>query len=105
MKDYPSVILMKNSKSKAGKKSAGFFVYLARCADGTYYCGYSRDVEKRIEVHNLGKGAKYTRARRPVELVYTERKKTILHAMRRELEVKALSRKQKEGLIKHWRKP
>jgi putative endonuclease len=90
---------MKSGKSKAGKKSHGFFVYLARCSDGTYYCGYSRDVEKRIEVHNLGRGAKYTRARKPIELVYFEKKKTILQAMRRELEIKALSRRQKEGLI------
>ena len=62
---------------RAGKKSAGFSVYIVRCKDGTYYCGFSGDVEKRVEAHNNGTGAKYTRARRPVALVYSEKKKTI----------------------------
>jgi len=86
--------------SKAGKKSAGFFVYIAKCSDGTYYCGYTKNLQQRIEAHNNGSGAKYTRARRPVTLAYYEKKKTIRQAMKREREIKALPRKQKEGLIR-----
>ena len=84
---------------RAGKKSAGFFVYIVRCKDGTYYCGFSSDVGKRVEAHNNGTGAKYTRARRPVALVYSEKKKTIRQAMAREREIKGMWRKGKELLV------
>ncbi len=91
--------------NKAGKKSTGFFVYIVRCTDGTYYCGYTKNLQQRIEMHNNGRGAKYTRARRPVTLAYYEKKKTILQAMRREREIKSLSRRHKEGLILHGKSP
>ena len=86
-------------RNKAGKKPAGFFVYLLKCSDESYYCGFTKNIEQRIEAHNSGKGAKYTRARRPVVLAYSEKKKTVLQAMRREREIKSFSRRQKEELI------
>ena len=72
---------------------------LMRCADNTLYCGYSTDPKAREAVHNSGKGAKYTRARRPVTLVYEEAFATKEEAMRREWRIKQLSRQQKEKLV------
>jgi putative endonuclease len=60
------------------------FVYIVRCADGTLYTGYTRDVERRIAAHNRGRGAKYTSGRRPVVLVYHERFRSLGAALRRE---------------------
>ena len=70
-----------------------FYVYVLRCADGTLYTGYTDDPERRARVHNAGKGAKYTRSRLPVELVYKSA------ALRREREIKKLTRVQKLALI------
>jgi len=75
------------------------FVYIVRCADGTLYTGYARDPQKRAEVHNNGRGARYTAGRRPVRLVYWERCASIGQALRRESELKRWSRARKEGLI------
>ncbi len=69
------------------------------CADNSLYTGIAVDVEKRIEVHNSGKGAKYTRSRLPVSLVYKEEGFTKSEALKRELEIKDLTRKEKEALI------
>lgn len=69
------------------------------CADKSLYTGIAVDVEKRIEVHNSGKGAKYTRSRLPVSLVYKEEGFTKSEALKRELEIKDLTRKEKEALI------
>ncbi|GAB1489143.1 GIY-YIG nuclease family protein [Opitutaceae bacterium] len=74
-------------------------VYLLRCADGTYYIGTARDVAARAEVHNAGKGAKYTRPRRPVAVVFQEGPMTVSRALRREYQLKQLTRAQKEKLI------
>ena len=76
-----------------------FYVYILRCADGTLYTGYSDDPERRARVHNAGKGAKYTRSRLPVELVYREALGDKSAALRREREIKKLSRAQKLALI------
>ncbi|MGC6177558.1 GIY-YIG nuclease family protein [Lacrimispora sp. 38-1] len=76
------------------------YTYLVKCADNTLYCGWTNHLEKRIEAHNQGKGAKYTKARRPVELVYYESYPTKEEAMRREVQIKKLSRKDKLFLIK-----
>lgn len=76
-----------------------FYVYILRCADGTLYTGYSDDPERRARVHNAGKGAKYTRSRRPVELVYREAFGDKSAALRREREIKGLTRAQKLALI------
>ena len=75
------------------------YTYIVKCADGTYYTGWSNDLEKRIKAHNEGKGAKYTKTRKPVELVYYEQFETKEEAMSREYAIKRLTRKQKEKLI------
>lgn len=71
------------------------YTYLLRCADGTLYCGWTNHLKERIETHNEGKGAKYTKARRPVELVYYEAFETKQEAMRREVAIKKLTRQEK----------
>ena len=76
------------------------YAYIVECADGTYYCGYTNDLEKRIETHNRGKGAKYTKPRLPVVLVYFEEFETKEEAMSREWHLKQLSHAQKQAPIK-----
>ena len=66
------------------------YIYIVRCSDGTLYTGWTNQLEKRIKVHNEGKGAKYTRARLPVELVYHETFETKEEAMKREYAIKQL---------------
>ena len=75
------------------------YVYILKCADGTYYTGYTTDPLRRTQVHNSGKGAKYTRARRPVELIYTEEYDDKTEAQRREYAIKQLTRAEKEKLM------
>lgn len=75
------------------------YVYILRCADGTLYTGWTTDVEKRLETHNSGRGAKYTRSRRPVELVYTEEFNDKIEAQHRERAIKKLPRSKKAELI------
>lgn len=75
------------------------YVYVVECRDGSLYTGYTTDVDRRVDEHNDGAGAKYTRARRPVELVHVERYESQSAAMSREYEVKQLSRRQKERLV------
>lgn len=75
------------------------YTYILRCVDGTYYCGWTNNLDRRLKAHNEGKGAKYTRSRRPVALVYYEAFSTKEEAMRREYEIKQLPRKKKEELI------
>lgn len=74
-------------------------VYILRCRDGSLYTGYARDPERRTAAHNAGRGAKYTAGRRPVHLVFVERYRTLGRALRREYEIKQLSRAGKELLI------
>ena len=75
------------------------YTYIVRCADGTLYTGWTNDLEKRMKAHNEGTGAKYTRSRRPVELVYSEQFDTKEEAMSREYRIKRMSRQQKMELI------
>lgn len=75
------------------------YTYILRCRDGTLYTGWTNDLEKRLLAHNAGTGAKYTRPRRPVTLVYAEACPTKEAAMRREWEIKQLTRPQKLRLI------
>ena len=75
------------------------YTYILRCADGTYYCGWTNNLDRRLKAHNEWKGAKYTRSRRPVALVYYEAFSTKEEAMRWEYEIKQLPRKKKEELI------
>ncbi len=76
-----------------------YYAYIVECADGTYYCGFTNDLEKRINTHNKGKGAKYTRPRLPVVLVYFEEFDSKEEAMSREWHLKQLSHAQKKKLI------
>lgn len=80
-----------------------YHVYILKCADGTFYTGIAIDVEKRKLAHNAGKGAKYTRARRPVKLLYSEKGGTRAEAMRREIAIKKMGRPQKLRLIRESR--
>ncbi|MEF8857243.1 MAG: GIY-YIG nuclease family protein [Haloplanus sp.] len=75
------------------------YVYVLECADGSYYTGYTTDVERRVTEHDAGEGAKYTRGRTPVELVHVEEYETRSAAMRREHEIKSLSRRAKERVV------
>lgn len=75
------------------------YTYIVRCADGSYYTGWTVDVQKRVEAHNSGKGAKYTRNKGPVELMYYETFESKQEAMSREYHIKKLSRAKKQELI------
>lgn len=77
-----------------------FFVYVLRCNDDTLYTGYTVDIEKRINTHNKGMGAKYTRGRLPVTLLYKEEYISKSQALKREYFIKQLSRRQKLKMIK-----
>ena len=75
------------------------YTYLLECADRTLYCGWTNDLEKRVKAHNSGSGAKYTKPRRPVVLVYYEEFETKEEAMRREAAIKRMTRQEKKRLI------
>lgn len=81
------------------------YTYLLRCSDGSLYCGWTNDLEKRLASHNAGTGGKYTRTRRPVKLVYYEEHPTKQEAMRREYRIKRLTRQEKLNLIKSGDSP
>ena len=76
-----------------------WYLYILRCGDGTLYTGITNDVEKRLAAHRAGKGAKYTRGRGPLELVYQEELPDHSAALRREREIKSMSRQEKEKQI------
>lgn len=78
------------------------YTYIVKCSDETYYTGWTNNLEKRIQTHNAGKGAKYTKVRRPVELVYYEEFATKEEAMQREYAIKQLKKCMKEELILNW---
>ena len=75
------------------------FCYILRCADGSLYTGWTKDLEQRLQTHNAGRGGKYTRSRLPVELVYREEFETKEEAMSREWHLKRLTRQEKLRLI------
>jgi len=75
------------------------WVYVLECSDGSFYTGYTTDVERRVAEHDAGEGAKYTRGRTPVELVHSERFETRSAAMSREYEIKQFGRTEKERLV------
>ena len=76
------------------------YTYIVKCSDGTFYTGWTNDLTRRMEAHNQGRGGKYTKARRPVTLIYYETFETKEEAMKREYAIKRLSRKEKEELIR-----
>lgn len=75
------------------------YTYILRCSDSSLYTGYTNDLERRIEKHNKGSGAKYTKGRRPVRVVYAELYREKSPAMSREYEIKQLSKSEKEELV------
>lgn len=77
------------------------YTYIVKCSDGSLYTGWTNNLEKRIKDHNAGRGAKYTKVRRPVVLVYKEEFPTKQEAMKREWEIKRLSRKEKLSMIEN----
>ncbi len=78
------------------------YCYILECADGTYYTGWTTDPERRVKQHNKGIGARYTKTRRPVRLVYLEEQQNRTDAMRRELAIKKLKRVQKSKLVEGY---
>ena len=82
------------------KRSGRFFVYILKCSDGTFYTGYTPDLKKRFKVHSSGKGAKYTRARLPVKLIWHKEYKYFKTAFLEEKRIKKLTRKEKKILVK-----
>jgi putative endonuclease len=84
---------------KKFKRKGSFFVYITQCKDKTYYTGYTPNLKRRIKLHNKGQGAKYTRDRRPVKLVWSKEYKYFKLAFLEEKRIKRLTRKQKEKLV------
>ena len=80
------------------------YTYILKCKDGSLYTGWRNDLEQRVAAHNTGKGAKYTKARRPVELVYFEEFETKEQAMKREYAIKQMARKDKLELVRRKEK-
>lgn len=79
-----------------------FYVYILKCRDKTYYTGYTPDLKRRVKLHNAGKGARYTRARLPVKLVWCKEFKYFKLAFKAEKAVKRLTREQKHKLVKDY---
>lgn len=90
---------MKNRNKTDFKRKGKFWVYIVECKDGTYYTGYTPDIESRLKLHNRGRGAKYTRDRRPVKLVWCKEYKYFKKAFLEEKRIKELKREQKEKLV------
>ncbi len=88
---------MEDSGEKLPDK--GWFLYILRCQNDTFYTGVTKDLERRVKMHNDGKASRYTRARLPVKLIYHEDCASRAQALVRECRVKALTRKQKEKLV------
>ena len=88
------------SPSSSTDASDAHYVYVIECRDGTYYTGYTTDVDRRVAEHNAGTAAKYTRGRRPVELVHVETYDSQSAAMQREYAIKQLRRAAKEQLVR-----
>lgn len=80
-----------------------YFVYILKCKDNSLYTGYTTDPKRRLKEHNLGKGAKYTRSRKPVKMVYLEKLNTLNEALKREYKIKTLNRNEKIFLIEKFR--
>ena len=86
--------------TKAHSPADTWFVYILRCADGSLYTGITKDVSRRCEQHNAGTASRYTRGRLPVSMVYRETQATQSLALKREAAIKAMSRQEKESLIR-----
>ena len=96
---------MQDKESSARKRiKEEWFVYIMQCKDGSFYTGITKDIERRLKMHNDGKASRYTRIRRPVKLRYQEPCMSRTQSLVRECEVKALPRKKKEELIRRHKK-
>lgn len=84
---------------KMPEENSFWFVYILRCSDGSFYTGITKNIEQRLKAHNAGNGAKYTRGRKPVALLFQERHPNLSSARRREEEIKKLERRNKEKLV------
>jgi putative endonuclease len=80
------------------------YCYLLECADGSYYCGWAKDLQKRVEMHQKGKGARYTRMKAPVNLVYFEELENRKAAMKREIQIKRMHHERKQKLAEGFTK-
>ena len=98
-KEDKKLLLKYKAISERGRKSKRHYAYMVECADGSIYSGYTTDLEKREKAHNSGKGAKYTRNRLPVKIVYYEEFDNKVEATRREYEFKQYTRKEKLEII------
>ena len=101
-KVQPSVIIIVQAQNGKERKPLAWIVYILRCGDGTLYTGITDDLPRRLEAHRAGRGAKYTRGRGPLELVYAEAQPDRAAASRREWSVKQLTRAEKEALAAAW---
>ena len=90
--------MQKKNRQKSNRVKY-YYTYMVECSDGRYYTGYTTDLERRVASHNAGTGAKYTKSRRPVTLVYAEQYETKHDAMSREVKIKQLSHQEKTELI------
>jgi putative endonuclease len=93
------VELISDNRQTTGQDAEEWYVYIVECADRTFYTGITNDLERRVDRHNAGRGARYTRGRRPVFLRYHERQPDRSSALTRERWIKALSRTEKQNLI------
>ncbi len=98
---YKQMIKQMQVKEKRAsfKNAEQWTVYILRCKDGTLYTGITKDIERRVKQHNDGKGSKYTQSRRPVKVVYKEKKMGRANALVREAEIKQYSKEKKEELV------
>lgn len=76
-----------------------FYVYILLCSDGSFYTGYTKDMDARLQLHQIGKGARYTKIHKPQKIVYFEEYTTRSLAMKREREIKKLSHQQKQDIV------
>ena len=92
--------MLKGMQKKRRRKGEPWFLYILECADGSFYTGVTKDIDRRLAEHNKGKASKYTRLGLPVRLRYSERCDGRAEALVRECQVKALPRKKKEDLVR-----
>lgn len=93
---------LQDNQNKLTEHSGKYYTYILRCVDRTLYTGWTTDLKKRLRVHNSGKGAKYTRCRLPVVMVYFEEFSTKHDAMSREVHIKQMNKVEKENLIRDF---
>ena len=89
---------MKSKNRKSKQLEEPWFLYILQCGDGTLYTGITKDIERRVKMHNDGKGASYTRTRRPVKILYQEKCRSRTKALVRECEIKSFPREKKLAL-------